>query len=481
METELVGRQEEQAELALARDSGRAELIAIYGRRRIGKTFLVRHFYAPQLCFELTGQRDATLTQQLAAFAASLNARTRYRHSPPPDWPAAFAELVRYLDEQLRAGARKAVFIDELPWLAGRRSGFLPAFEHFWNSWASRQKNLIVVICGSAASWMIAKILHQKGGLHNRVTRSIALQPFRLSETDAFLRSRGVRLERQQILELTMATGGIPYYLDYVRKGRSAAQNIDAMFFVPNAPLHDEFDKLFAALFEHHERHIKVIRALARKASGLQRQELVAAAKLPSGGNLTTILDELEASGFVQRIVPFGRTARDTLYRLADEFTLFHLRWRSGKRELTAGAGQWQRFRSSPAWQAWAGYAFENLCIKHVLQIKQALGIAGVETEAASWRYRPAAADERGAQIDLLIDRRDGIINVCEMKYSDTEFIVDKQYAQELRNKLNVFRRVTATRKSLFLTMVTTHGVAANSHSSELVQNIIHAEALFAV
>jgi hypothetical protein len=277
-----------------------------------------------------------------------------------------------------------------------------------------------------------------------------------------------------------MALGGVPYYLDYVRKGRSAAQNIDALFFAAGAPLRDEFDKLFAALFENHERHVKVIRALGRKAMGLQRQEIVDATDLPSGGNLTTILEELEASGFVQRIVPYGRTARDTLYRLIDEFTLFHLRWLGGKRERTAGAGQWLRFRASPAWQAWAGYAFENLCLKHVPQIKQALGIAGVETDASSWRFRPAGPDEEGAQVDLLIDRRDDIINVCEMKFADAEFVIDKKYAQDLRRKLDVFRRASGTRKSLFLTMVTTHGVKANNYSAELVQSALAADILFA-
>jgi hypothetical protein len=371
------------------------------------------------------------------------------------------------------------VFFDELPWLASRRSGFLPAFEHFWNFWGSRQNDLIVVICGSAASWMIAKVLHQKGGLHNRVTRSLPLQPFRLHETEAFLRMRGIELDRKQVIELTMALGGIPYYLDYVRKGRSAGQNVDAIFFAPNAPLSDEFDKLFAALFEHHERHLKVIRALARKQTGLTRQELVRVSRLPSGGNMTNILMELETSGFICRSVPFGRTMRDALYRLVDELTLFHLRWVERKREASDGNGQWMRIRSTPAWQAWSGYAFENLCLRHVTQIKKALGIAGVYTETSSWRHQPATAEENGAQIDLLIDRRDGVINLCEMKFSEDEFTIDKKYARELSAKRDAFRRATGTRKSLFLTLVTTHGVKANDLKAQLVQNDVAADALF--
>lgn len=472
----VIGRKAEQEELAHALASGRPELIALYGRRRVGKTYLVRACFARQLCFEITGMRTASQARQLETFAGAMRNATGFQHRAPGDWTQAFEELIRYLAERLQRGGRQVVFFDELPWLAGRRSGFLPAFEHFWNSWGSRQPGLIVVICGSAASWMIAKVLHHRGGLHNRVTRSLPLEPFRLNETEAFLRSRGIELDRRQIIELTLALGGVPYYLDYVRKGRSAAQNIDAIFFAHGAPLADEFEKLFAALFEHHERHVKVIRALARKPSGLTRQDLVASGRLASGGNMTTILGELEASGFIGRMVPFGRTLRDAVYRLVDELTLFHLRWIESRRD---GAGQWIRIHGTPSWLAWSGYGFENLCLKHVAQIKAALGVAGVQTNASSWRHRAQTAQDRGAQIDLVIDRRDGVINLCEMKFSEGAFVIDKRYAGELRNKRDVFRRVTATRKALFLTMVTSRGLEANELSSELIQNAVTADALF--
>lgn len=475
----FVGRANEWMELEHARDSGRPELIAVYGRRRVGKTCLVRRFFAAELRFELTGTRKATHKQQLANFAAALSARTGIPYAPPRDWPEAFQTLSRYLEE-FPTNARQVVFFDELPWLASRRSGFLGAFEYFWNTWGTRQSNLIVVICGSAASWMIAKVLRDRGGLHNRVTRRMQLHPFSLYETEQFLSSRGMQLDRRQILELTMAVGGIPYYLDYVRRGRSAAQNIDAMFFAPQAPLHDEFENLYAALFEHHERHLKVIRALARKQSGLTRKEIIHASKMPSGGNISTILDELESSDFICKLQPFGRAKREPLYRLIDEFTLFYLRWVENGREPLHGAGQWMHLHSTPAWQAWSGYAFENLCLRHVPQIKHALSIGGVRAGISAWRHRPAGAGDTGAQIDLLIDRQDGVINVCEMKFSINEFTIDKKYARELREKLATFGRVTGTKKATFLTMVTTQGVKANELSVELVQNSVKAEALFA-
>ena len=473
----LIGRKAEQEELAHALQSGRPELIAIFGRRRVGKTYLIRTFFKRTLCFELTGVRDASRAEQLKAFARALESVTQFKHQAPRDWPEAFQQLTEYLRQRFQKG-RQVVFIDELPWIASRRSGFLTAFEHFWNSWGSRQNDLIVVICGSAASWMIAKVLHQRGGLHNRVTRRLPLQPFNLNETEAFLRLRGIQLDRRQIIELTMALGGIPYYLDHVRKGRSAAQNIDALFFARTAPLRDEFDQLFAALFEHFERHVSVIRALARKPSGLTRNEIIAASRVSGGGNMSLILSELETSGFICRMSPFGRTERDSIYRLIDELTLFHLRWVEGKRQRSEG-DKWVQIRATPPWYAWSGYAFENLCLQQVAEIKRALGIAGVQTESSSWRHASVNSTDRGAQIDLLIDRRDGVINLCEMKFSEGEFVIDKKYAGELRNKVQTFRRVTGTRKALFLTMVTTYGVKRNDYQIELVQNSVMADALF--
>lgn len=475
----LVGRIPEQEQLARAHGSGRPELIAVHGRRRIGKTYLIRTYFARDLCFELTGVRDATRTHQLKSFAHALESVTGFKHATPDDWPEAFQELTRHLESQLRDGARKVVFFDELPWLAGKKSGFLPAFDHFWNTWGTRQKGLIVVICGSAASWMIAKVLHQKGGLHNRITCSIPLQPFDLSEIDAYLKAEGVVLDQKQTIELAMAIGGVPYYLNYVRKGCSAAQNIDALFFAPNAPLRDEFNLVFAALFDHHERHLKVIRALARKRSGLSRTDLISETKLETGGAFTTILDELESSGFICRMMPFGRKTKDPCFRLIDELSLFHLRWVEGRRGLGDGGHTWLHHRLTPAGRAWSGYAFENICLRHAPKIKNALGIAGVQTALSSWAHQAENKEDTGAQIDLLFDRSDGVVSVCEMKFSEEEFVIDKAYARELRTKLEVFRRATGTRKAVFLVLVTTYGIKPNQYQAELVQNLVTATALF--
>ena len=359
----IAGRAPEQVELAHALKSGRPELIAVYGRRRVGKTYLIRGFFAEKICLEVTGARAARLKDQLANFVRVLETRVPYPLAVPASWADAFEMLKQYLAELPANGERHVVFLDELPWLASPRSGFLSALDHFWNTFASRQRNLILVICGSAASWMI-------------VGRGIAFDPI-------------------QFLELFMTVGGIPYYLDKIRKGRSAAQNIDALFFVENAALRDEFGQLYAALFEHHERHLKIIEALATKRAGLTRAELIKQSGL-SGGNLSTILQELETTGFILRSVSFGRSVRESQYRLIDEFTLFYLRWVKPMARVKSGPSWWLQQRTTSAGTAWAGYAFENTCLTHVAQIKKALGISGILTEQSAWQHRTSARDKTG-------------------------------------------------------------------------------------
>lgn len=397
----------------------------------------------------------------------------------PATWFDAFVMLRTHLETLVRRDPtkRRVIFFDELPWLASKRSGFLEAVEHFWNSWGSKQPQLLMVVCGSAASWMIDHLIHDRGGLHNRVTHRMRLEPFTLGETREFLVNNGVKLNDKQIIELYMAMGGVPFYLDHVRSGQSAAQAIDDICFAKDGLLRDEFDQLYASLYEHHERHVALVRALADSPQGLARSDMLAAAHLPTGGRATGTLDELMEAGFVTRFEPWGKTKKDSIYRLADEYSLFYLKWIERRRML--GAGTWAKLRSTPGWKAWSGYAFENVCFRHLKQLKHALGISGVETSSASWVYRPTEESDQGAQIDLLIDRRDDVINLCEMKFCDAPFVIDKAYAAELRGKIDTFRRVTATRKVTMLTMVSPYGSVANANRLELVTNDVVADVLF--
>ncbi|RLB64407.1 MAG: ATP-binding protein [Deltaproteobacteria bacterium] len=477
--TKLVGRSRERKTLAAAMGSSDPELVALYGRRRVGKTFLVREALGPDICFELTGMHRVALGMQLRNFSIALGDALARGIAPavPQSWLEAFRQLRAMLEGLPKRKRKRVVFLDELPWLASRRSGFLSAFEHFWNSWASTRRDLVVIVCGSAASWMLNRLLRARGGLHNRVTRRIRLVPFTVTEARQLLVTRRVELDTYQLLELYMAFGGVPHYLKEIERGESAAQCIDRVCFAPDGLLRDEFGEVYASLFEKADRHLQIVRALASKRRGLTRNELLAATKLPSGGGTTETLKELEASGFVMRTPQFGLKVKDEVYRLADEHSLFHLSWIEKHRGRAEGV--WIRKRRSPAWRAWSGYAFEGLCLKHADALRQALGISGVETEESTWQHRPQDDDEHGAQIDLLIDRRDRCINLCEMKFCEGEFVVDKAYARNLRNKREVFAQATKTRKALFTTLVTTHGVRANRHRDAVVDRTIEVDSLF--
>ncbi|MBX3254949.1 MAG: AAA family ATPase [Chitinophagaceae bacterium] len=476
MET-LVGRHEEKKILAAALASGVPELVAIYGRRRIGKTFLVRSFYKERLLFDFTGIHNADLSTQLENFSIALQKAmsSAVPAAVPQNWIQAFFFLEQYLTPKIKK-QKAVIFFDEFPWIHTPRSGFLQAFGHFWNTWASMQPNIVVVICGSAASWMIQNIVNNKGGLHNRITRTIRLLPFDLGETDEYLKSRAVKLNHYQVLQIYMAMGGVPQYLSGIVPGESAAQNIDRLYFSKTAPLRREFNNLYESLFTNARHHIAVIKALSKKGKGLTRNEVIKACGLSSGGTTTRLLEELEESGFIARYIPFERDMKDSIYKLFDEYSLFYLKYIEGSR--ASGKGTWLRLANSPSFTSWAGFSFETICQKHLVQIKKRLGIEAVYTEASAWR-QTAQKGKQGAQIDLLIDRQDACINVCEIKFSVTEFTIDKQYAAALENKMRVFKSAVKTKKTLFLTMITTYGIQRNMYATGLVQSEIKMDALF--
>jgi AAA+ ATPase superfamily predicted ATPase len=474
---EIIGRKEEMKILQSAISTKESELIAVYGRRRIGKTYLIRNFYEDRLAFELTGMNDGSLKAQLLQFSKAFQKATK---SPlplmsPQSWTEAFTALEQMLGS-LDKRKKSVVFFDEFPWLNSRKSGFLGAFDHFWNTWASRQSHLIVVICGSAASWMIDNIVNAKGGLHNRITRSIRLLPFSLSETKAYLQSLSVHLDHYQILQVYMALGGVPHYLRNIERGQSATQALNKICFAKSGALREEFNNLYQSLFEHADNHIRIVRALSKVPKGLTRQEIIDACGLTSGGGATDLLNELEQSGFIQSAIPYKKTSREAIYRPTDEFSLFYIRFMDGVK--ISGNEMWTQISSTNAYKIWCGMSFEAICLKHIPQIKKALGILGIHGEESPWRYRGTKTSS-GTQIDLLIDRVDRTINICEMKFYTHEFIIDKTYANELDRKLGVFREQTRTKKSLFLTIITTYGVKSNEYSNRLIQNNLRMDLFF--
>lgn len=473
----LIGREIEKKILAEVFASKNPELVAVYGRRRVGKTFLIRKEYAGHIIFEFSGVHSGKLATQLQNFTNSMQATagSTLPLAVPANWLQAFYQLQTLLQPKLEKG-RCVIFLDEFPWANSARSGFLEAFENFWNSWCTKQPNLVVVICGSAAAWMIRNIINNKGGLHNRISQKIRLLPFTLKETEEYLKTRHVNLDKYQILQLYMAIGGIPQYLKNIKPGQSAAAAIDQLCFTKDGLLRNEFENLYQSLFDKADHHIDVIKALADKPSGLTRKEIMTASSLSTGGTTTKLLEELTESGFIAAYIPFNKDVRDSIYKLTDEYSLFYLKFMRGR--LQSGKDFWLKMSTTPSWKSWSGYAFENICLKHTAQIKNALGIAAVNTQESVWRHVPGKG-EKGAQIDLLIDRQDNCINICEMKFSTSEYSINPSYATELKNKINVFHEKTKTRKTLFLTMITTHGVKQNANYLGLVQQELKMDILF--
>lgn len=471
----IVGRTEYLKTFHELYQSDKSEFVAVFGRRRVGKTFLIRNAFGGSFTFQVTGLSNAGLAQQLTNFNLALRKVTpEHDFSLALDWFTAFQNLIAYLESN--NDEKKIIFIDELPWFDTPKSGFIPALEHFWNSWAATRNDVLLIVCGSAASWMINKLINNKGGLHNRVTKRMKIVPFTLNECEQFLETKNTLLDKYQVIQLYMVLGGIPFYWDEVKPGKSAMQNIEDICFSENGVLRNEFKNLFRSLFSKHEKHSTIVSALAQKSMGLSRDEIITETGLPNAGSTSRLLDELEESGFILKYKPLGKKTKNSIYQLVDFYTLFFFKFI--RDSLPGEVNQWMNAIDNPRHRAWSGYAFEQVCLYHLPQIKKALGISGVQSTSSSWR---STTSKNGAQIDLVIDRRDQVINLCEMKFSINPFVIDPKYAEELRKKIGTFRTETRTRKSVFLTMITTFGLQANSYSTGLAQNSITMDSLFEV
>lgn len=471
----MIGRKSEQGELARMYESDESEFVAIYGRRRVGKTYLVRETFDGQFTFQHSGLAKGGMKRQLANFAVSLKSFGLSGHGTPKNWDEAFVMLREVIDaSEFR---RKVVFIDEMPWLDTPRSNFVSALEGFWNGWASARKDILLIVCGSAASWIAKKLFRNRGGLHNRVTCRICLNPFTLNECESLVRERGLVMSRAEIAECYMAFGGIPFYWRYLDKRFSVAQNLDRMFFADGAPLADEFVELYSSLFRNSAMPRKIVKELAGRLVGMTRKDIAHALGISASGKLTDALEALTVSGFVRKYNPFGSGVSKQVFQLVDAFSLFHFRYLAGRR--SSDGNFWLRTVDSPSHRVWCGLAFERLCLLHQPQIRKALGIVGVLSECCAWHHRADDMCPDGAQIDLLFDRADNVINICECKYTAEPFRIDKEYDAKLAQKVGVFREVTKTRKSIHLTLITSSGLIRNEYSSR-VQSEVTLDDLFA-
>ncbi len=452
----MIGREFEKGIIQNCLDSKKSEFIVVYGRRRIGKTYLIRNFVNSKFTMYATGLENAKAKVQLATFNGQLREYNikNLDIKDAANWIEAFKNLIKLLVADKTDV--KIIFFDELPWLDNKNSGFLTALEFFWNSWASAQTNIKLIVCGSSASWMLQKLIQNKKGLYNRVTQRIKLKPFTLKETNEYFLQMGANYDMYQVIQLYMAIGGIPYYMDKVDTKLSAQQNINNMFFGENASLKNEYHLLFASLFSSYEKHIKIVETLATKKRGMYKQEIIETAKLADGGSLTKILNELNASDFIHKYRMPGKKSRELIYKLTDNYVMFYHNFLKNS-EVFSDVNNWTKIINTPAYNSWQGNAFELVCMQHINEIKTALGISGILCNIYAWR-------NKNAQIDLIIDRSDNVINLIEIKFTTKDYTITKDYAENLANKVDEIRTGLKTKKAIWLVLLTTNGLSNNMY-----------------
>ena len=478
-ESKMIGRQHEVKELNKLYESNRAELVAIYGRRRVGKTYLVDETFSGRITFRHAGlspigqEAKGFLRTQLNHFYNSLELQGMDPCKKPSNWQDAFLLLEKHL-QKIDDGSRQVVFLDEMPWLDTPRSGFISAFEGFWNTWGCHRKNLMVIVCGSANSWILDSLINNHGGLYNRVTYEMKLSPFTLRECEEYYIGNQIRFSRYDITQSYMIFGGIPYYMGYIDRELSLAQNVDRLFFSKNARLQNEYDRLFDSIFINPDAVKAIVQLLHTRNAGYTRKEIAEKLKVTDGGRFSRNLSALIASDFVVKYIPFGYGKREEHYKLIDPFCLFYLQFVHGQRKTNEQF--WQQNVTSQPVAIWRGFAFENVCFNHIEPIKKALGISGVISSASAWSKR--SEEESGTQIDLLINRNDNVVNMCELKFYSGDFAVNKEYYKVLLHRQELLAKEISPKASIHSTLITTFGLVKNEYSGVFV-NVITIDDLF--
>ena len=477
----MVGREKEVSELLERYDCNEAQFVAVYGRRRVGKTYLIDETFKGRITFRHAGispvesgdePKGRPVKKQLQAFYYSLISQGMKKDHCPSDWLEAFFMLEMFL-QKIDDGSRQLIFLDELPWMDTPKSGFITGLESFWNNWACH-RNVMLIVSGSATSWMRDKLINNHGGLYGRVTWEIKLEPFNLKECELLFKENKINLSRYDIVQSYMIFGGIPYYLGYFKRGRSLAQNVDDLFFAKGAKLSMEYDRLFASVFTNPDMMKAIIKALKTRTMGYTRKEISALTGYTEGGTLSEALKALIVSDFIIKYVPFGYSKREEHYKLVDPFCIFYLDFieKNGMIPETF----WLSNVTSPPIITWRGHAFENACFNHIEQIKKALGISGISTTQSAWTKM--GEESKGTQIDMIISRKDNIVNMCEMKYYGEEFMVDKDYDSILRHRKNLLYEIIPKKNAVHNTLITTFGIRNNEYRWSF-DNVITMDDLF--
>jgi uncharacterized protein len=472
----MIGREEQLEQINILLKSNKSEFVSVLGRRRIGKTYLIDQAFKEMICFQLTGIQMANTEVQLDNFNKKLffYSKAKYISTAPNNWADAFFQLKSYLDT-LSKKQKQVIVLDELPWIFTVKSGFLQQLAHLWNDYLSKHQHFILVVCGSASSWIAKNITNNKGGLHNRLTQTIEVKPFTLQETELFLASKKIKLSHQDITKIYMAIGGIPYYLDDIRRGENSTLAIERMCFKDGGKLKIEYDNLYKAIFNHANEHEKIVEALAGSQKGMLRSQIIAKSKVKDGGPFNRTMNELLTCGFIVTINQFGQKKRDEVYRLNDEYTAFYHRFIKPQKKYSEG--MWLQQAETQAYKIWLGFAFELLVFRHIDLVKRKLSIAGVYSEVST--YYNNTGKSNGLQIDLLIDRKDNTINYCEIKFHETTFSIDKAFFHHTQAKIDQFKVMSKTKKQIFVTLITNHATKENDYSIELIDSKVVLDDLF--
>lgn len=471
---QLIGRMQERQQLQRLCESQRAEFLALYGRRRVGKTFLINHFFEGQFAFRMTGVIDGTFDDQLTAFTDAMHDFGYVVDEQPKDWMSAFILLKRALGERVREDKRCVIFIDELPAMDTPGAGVAKAIGYFWNQWASLQSNLLLIICGSATSWMISNVIDSKGGLHDRITLEMPIHPFCLAEVEQYLAANGIEWMRDMILQAYMIFGGIPYYLRLLDRHESLAQNIDRLFFGQDPQMRREYKRLFSTLYRSPEAYLTIVRTLATSRQGMTRQELAQALRCPNNGHFGDRLEDLVYCDLLRKLPVREKSIKkkDAIYQLTDFFCIFYLTFID---RANVETNYWQHHLNTPELNTWMGLSFERICIAHITQIKRALRIDGIATLHYAWRSKQLPG---GAQIDIVIERADQIVNLCEVKYCHHPYAITSDEYDRLKTRRYAFQTETGLRHNPWITLITTEGLA-NSKYNAIAQSEVTANALF--
>ncbi len=479
----IFGRNDELEILDSAFKSKTSEFIAVYGRRRIGKTYLIHHYCSSTQCeyFHVTGIRDGSYEDQILSFTKTISSKfyDGIKLQPPKNWLEAF-EMLNKAIHKIKKNRKIALFFDEFPWMVTRRSRLLQVLEYYWNHEWAFEGRIKLIICGSSSSWIVKNIINNAGGLYNRVTQRIKLDSFNLTETKEYLRSKSIDYDFKQVSEIYMVMGGIPFYLSQIKKNYSLSQNINKIFFSKQSNLHNEYNLLLTSLFENSVDYDRLLRGIARYRYGVGQAELMKKEKIPHGGRTIERLKELEEVGFIQSFIPKDNKEKGKFYKVIDEYILFYIHWiEPNLKQFEQSEKVWQDKQKSASWSSWSGIAFEAICHKHIREIAKKLEIYS-ESTAYCWRFIPIKDQEsRGAQIDLLFDRDDNAITLCEIKYTDKPFTIDKEYADKFKQKKNVFVNVTRTKKQIFFAIISASGIKENKYSEELLSSVVTLDDLF--